>query len=223
MTRRLSPIIFAGCVGWRVVAADAEPPEFRITVLVANRAGIPADTIAKMQSEAGWVLSKAGVPTEWVDCPSSTESAEAKSPCAGQLGGTRFLVRLTHDHIPHHGSASDMALGFSHVTSDGGTYATLLMDLIEELADHQELVSRGQILGHAVAHEIGHLIMGLNSHSSHGLMRSGWKAKELHDMAERHLLFSKQEGERMRIRIRSTDELETCAYGPPALSVASPR
>ena len=104
-----------------------------------------------------------------------------------------------------------------------GTYATVLMDLIEELAGHQELVSRGQILGHAVAHEIGHLIMGLNSHSSHGLMRSGWKAKELHDMAERHLLFSKQEGERMRIRIRSTDELETCAYGPPALSLASPR
>src|SRR5215467_12695436 len=103
MQRRLSPIIFAGCLGWRVIAADAEPPEFRITVLVANRAGIPATTIAKMQSEAGWVLSNAGISTTWIDCPFSTETTEADSPCGGRLGGTRFLVRLTHDQIAHHG------------------------------------------------------------------------------------------------------------------------
>ena len=114
-------------------------------------------------------------------------------------------MRLTRDHIPHDGSVSDMALGFSRVTSDGGSYAVVLMDLVDELARKQELASRGQILGHAVAHEIGHLVMGLNSHSPRGLMRSGWKANELRDMAERHLLFSKREGERMRTRIAMHD------------------
>src|SRR5712691_7393321 len=127
MPRHLAPIVLACCAGWSVDAADAGR-EFRITVLVANRASVPTATIAKMQSEAGWVLSKAGISTTWIGCPFSTEPAEANSPCAGRLGGTRFLVRLTHDHIPHHGSSgSDMALGFSHVTSDGGTYATVLM------------------------------------------------------------------------------------------------
>jgi hypothetical protein len=158
-----------------------------------------------MQSEASWVLSEAGVSTTWINCPFSKEPAGAKSPCAGRLGGTRFLVRLTRDHIPQHGSVSDLALGFSHVTSEGGSYATVLMDLVEELACQQKLVSTGQMLGHAVAHEIGHLVMGVNSHSTNGLMRAGWKANELRAMAERHLLFSKQEGERMRIRIAMYD------------------
>ncbi len=204
MPRHLAPIVLACCLGWSADAADAGQRGFRITVLVANRASVPAATIAQMQSEAGWVLSKAGISTTWIDCPFSTETAEANSPCAG-LGGTRFLVRLTHDHISRHGSVSNGALGFSHVTYDGGTYATVLMDFVEELACQQELVSRGQILGHAVAHEIGHLVMGLNSHSLHGLMRARWEGTELRDMAAHHLLFSRRESERMRTRIALHD------------------
>jgi hypothetical protein len=201
MPRHLAPIVLACCVCWGVDAADAGQHGFRITVLVANRASVPAATIAKMQSEAGWVLSKAGISTTWIGCPFSTEPAEANSPCVGRLGGTRFLVRLTRDHVTHHGSIWDTTMGFAHITPNGGSYATVLMDPVEELTREQQLVSQAQILGHAVAHEIGHLVMGLNSHSPRGLMRAGWKANDLRDMAERHLLFSKREGERMRIRI----------------------
>ena len=64
------------------------------------------------------------------------------------------------------------------------------MGAVEELARGQQLVSKGQILGHAVAHEIGHLLMGTNSHSSRGLMRGNWNVDELRAMAERQLLFS---------------------------------
>jgi hypothetical protein len=163
-----------------------------------------------MQSEAGWVLSKAGISTTWIGCPFSTEPAEANSPCVGRLGGTRFLVRLTRDHVTHHGSIWDTTMGFAHITPNGGSYATVLMDPVEELTREQQLVSQAQILGHAVAHEIGHLVMGLNSHSPRGLMRAGWKANDLRDMAERHLLFSKREGERMRVRIAMYDDAVSC-------------
>jgi hypothetical protein len=101
----------------------------------------------------------------------------------------------------------------AHITPEGGTYAILLMDLIETLAREQQIVSKGQILGHAAAHEIGHLLMGSNSHSPHGLMRAGWGTKELQDMAERRLLFSNSEGNRMRVRIaaRLQGSPVTCA------------
>ena len=202
MLQYLSQIILVliCCTVGTMAGADNEQPGFGITVLVANRSGVSALAIAKMQSEAGWVLGKAGISTTWIDCPFSTEPAEANSPCAGPLGQTRFLVRLTRDPAAQHVTSWDM-LGFSHVTPDGGSYATMLMNLVEKLAGHQQLVSTGQILGHAAAHEIGHLLMGSNSHSPHGLMSARWKANELRDMAARHLLFSKQEGQRMRIRI----------------------
>jgi hypothetical protein len=183
---------------------EAERTTSSITVLVANRADVPAATLAEMQSEAGYVLGNAGISTTWVDCPFSTAPAEASSACGGPLGGMRFLVRLTRGQIAHHNSILDATLGYARVTPNGGGYATVLMDLVEELAREQQLVSKGQILGHAVAHELGHLLMGTNSHSPHGLMREGWKVNELREMAERRLLFSKEEVERMRARIAAT-------------------
>jgi hypothetical protein len=202
MLRHLGQMVLCSSLAWSACAAEPEPPRLAITVLVANRASVPSATIAKMQSEAGWVLSKAGISITWVDCPFSTEPAEANSPCAGRLGGTRFLVRLTRDHVTYHGSCvSDMALGFSRVTPDGGSYANVQVDLVEEVAWQRQRVSTGQVLGHAVAHEIGHMLMGSNSHSPRGLMRAAWKDNELRDMAARHLLFSRQEVERMRDRV----------------------
>src|SRR5215831_8669297 len=133
MLRHLAPMVLACSVCLSVDAADVEQHGFRITVLVANRASVQAATIAEMQSEAGLVLSKAGISTTWIDCPFSIESDEANSPCAGRLGGTRFLVRLTRDHVAHHGSIWNGTLGFAHITPDGGGYATVLMDPVEEL------------------------------------------------------------------------------------------
>ena len=80
------------------------------------------------------------------------------------------------------------------------SYATVLIDRVEELAE-QQVVSKGQILGYAVAHELGHILMCSSSHPPRGLMRAGWKANELRDMAQRRLLFSAEEAERMRGRI----------------------
>ena len=39
--------------------------------------------------------------------------------------------------------------------------------------------SRGVILGYALAHEVGHLLLGVNSHSPTGIMRVNWAEKEL--------------------------------------------
>src|SRR5258706_36926 len=35
-------------------------------------------------------------------------------------------------------------------------------------------VSKAQILGHAIAHEVGHLLLNQQVHSEHGIMRGDW-------------------------------------------------
>jgi hypothetical protein len=60
----------------------------------------------------------------------------------------------------------------------GGTLATVFTDRIAWLA----ALSRAKytdLLGRAVAHEIGHLLIGTNEHSASGLMRAIWTAAEL--------------------------------------------
>ena len=55
-----------------------------------------------------------------------------------------------------------------------------------------------QILGHAVAHEIGHLFLNLKSHSATAIMRGDWDLKDLQDASNGYLLFTPQQAEVIR-------------------------
>jgi hypothetical protein len=43
------------------------------------------------------------------------------------------------------------------------------------LSQHTPIVSG---LGHIIAHEVGHLLIGANSHADEGLMRPNWNPRE---------------------------------------------
>ena len=72
--------------------------------------------------------------------------------------------------------------------------AVIFYDRVEELAN-AKVAGAGQILGHAVAHEIGHLLLGTIIHSSTGLMSSPWSRE---DLKFARLLFTHQEAKKMR-------------------------
>jgi hypothetical protein len=42
--------------------------------------------------------------------------------------------------------------------------------------------SAAQILGHTMAHEIGHLLLNLETHSDSGIMRANWDMRALQDV-----------------------------------------
>ena len=56
---------------------------------------------------------------------------------------------------------------------DTACLATVSYPQVEEFARHAQ-ASFPLILATAFAHEIGHLLLGANSHSSHGVMRGDW-------------------------------------------------
>ncbi len=49
-----------------------------------------------------------------------------------------------------------------------------------------------------MAHELGHLLLGVNSHAPTGLMHVPWYKKELDSIAQGSLLFTSWNGDRMR-------------------------
>jgi hypothetical protein len=71
------------------------------------------------------------------------------------------------------------------------------------------------ILGHAMAHELGHLLLGMNSHSRDGLMRAQWNRGDLAEAVRGNLLFSAQESTRMRSRFTQTIREEDNSNGRP--------
>jgi hypothetical protein len=62
-------------------------------------------------------------------------------------------------------------------------------------------VSLASILGHGVAHEIGHLLLGTNSHAETGIMRARWQSEELASVSKGALFFSSNQSQEMRNKL----------------------
>jgi len=89
-------------------------------------------------------------------------------------------------------------MGISYLSPDGtGCYADLFYDRALSLHETTQL-SVAAILGHGIAHEIGHLLLGTNSHASAGLMSARWQPAELASASQGRLLFSPLESQKMQ-------------------------
>ena len=49
-----------------------------------------------------------------------------------------------------------------------------------------------------MAHELGHLLLGSNAHSSTGIMRAHWQGEELHRLSRGSLEFTSEQADHMR-------------------------
>jgi hypothetical protein len=104
-------------------------------------------------------------------------------------------------------ASSQICLGLS-VGPGGnkrGDMAYVFYYRVEELARGRSL-SAADSLGHAMAHEIGHLLLGTNSHSPTGLMRARWDRSDLLRAATGWLIFTDDESERLRAEVRSRQQ-----------------
>jgi hypothetical protein len=136
-----------------------------VVVRVYDMHGVAPETVATARAAAERILKAADVTVRWAECP-----------CGRPAGPVELMVRLA-DATPQSEPAS---LGFSYVDTDRklGTLATVFPDRVHTLAAAAR-VDEGELLGRAMAHEIGHLIIGTRDHASAGLMRGRWTSIEL--------------------------------------------
>lgn len=63
-----------------------------------------------------------------------------------------------------------------------------------------------RILGYAIAHEIGHILLNLESHSDTGIMRAAWDLRQLQDACYGYLVFTPPQVEAIRLEIGRRSE-----------------
>jgi len=131
-------------------------------------------------SGAAKILNTAGIDTEWVHCSSYRAGEPGSGPPRCTLPYARNEVTLRMIGRPVQGPADVILLGDSMLDQSvrSGTLATIYLDPVERLA-RAARVTTGTVLARAIAHELGHLLMGTNTHSARGLMRPVWTAEEL--------------------------------------------
>jgi hypothetical protein len=167
-----------------------------VVVRLYDTAGVPADTLTAARTTAVQILKNANIDVRWAECP-----------CAKPVGPVELMVRLsasTKDSEPS-------SLGFSYVDvqARAGTLATVFTDRVHALAEAAR-ADEGELMGRAMAHEVGHLLLGTHDHARTGLMRGRWTSIELAKNQAFDWRFTVDDGASIRhalnLRIRSARE-----------------
>jgi hypothetical protein len=77
---------------------------------------------------------------------------------------------------------------------------------VEDAAE-SELASASQILAYAMAHEIGHLLLGPDHHSREGIMCARWNQESLEEVSQGQMLFSRDQAQLIRNQVKTRTEM----------------
>ncbi len=176
----------------------AEPLGF--TIRVYDYAGASADTLRRAKTAAASVFQYIEIETVWVDCKLPGVAGLADAACTEYQGPTDLVLRLVPHSMAKRYGLRPRVLGVAlhGGKAEFGYVAGIFFDRIQGLPGWRSADERPVILGHLIAHEIGHLLLGSGKHSLAGLMRPGWDRKQLKEAVSGTLHFSPWQAKRIR-------------------------
>jgi hypothetical protein len=179
-------------------------PDFTVTVRVYDYARIGRETLAKGEIETTEILRRAGIELAWIDCTLAASGGKLQPVCQEDLGPTDISLRILPRSMSVHSPFRDNTLGFAGLSGEGeqGTMASIFYFGVQDLARMGD-VPEHKILGHAIAHEIGHLLLRTIGHTSSGIMRVTWGRKDLKRLNMEGLFFTEVQAEVMRVEVRA--------------------
>lgn len=204
MSKLIVTAILVSMAG-RVAAQEAFSSEITVRTY---RLSISDDEFRAVRVRAGEILGQAGIGVSWRRCWSDDPSVHPALECVQPLLPNELVLRVAaaprlNMRISAAAAAAPIergiSLGFSYVdlAAGAGSLATVYPDRVRDLCRCTE--SEGaRLLGQAVAHEIGHLLLGTSRHAASGLMRSAWSRGELRRKVESDWRFLEAEGLAMR-------------------------
>jgi hypothetical protein len=170
-----------------------------MTIHVYDYAGIDPGELDKAEAFAARILHEAGLRTQWSNCRFSP-AATALRTCASTTGGATHLhIRLLPEAMAGKLAAPTRMLGISVPTSRG-TFpadAYVFTGRVVVFAE-QDRSAVPPLLGAAITHEAGHLLLAGNAHTVTGIMSARWGPKEKKDALMGVLTFSRRQSEQIR-------------------------
>jgi hypothetical protein len=168
-----------------------------IAIRVYNRDRVKGDTLRASEEMAQRILRAAGIGSAWLDC--LTQQGESSHSCDAAPGPLTFNITL----VKHWdgGDGEENKLGLAVQNPPGlGTYCYVFTQRLSELVSDTH-VHPARLLGTAMAHEVGHLLKGSNSHSPSGIMAAQWHGDEIQAVRMGTLAFTAQDEAAMRARL----------------------
>ena len=171
----------------------------KVRVSVFNDAQISKGKVAAAEKVAAGLFAHAGIRIDWLNCGLAAETSDETGSCNEVGFPTHLHVRLRQKSL----NLSESTLGLSYLGQDGiGCHADVFYAGVEPIQRETGLSSEA-ILGFVIAHELGHLLLGTNSHANAGIMRANWRKPEISAAGKGLLGFSETQAETMRTRLEN--------------------
>jgi hypothetical protein len=178
-------------------SASPSEPALPLTLRVYDSAGVPGKSLGEAKIQVRRIFTKAGVVPLWLDCA----VAEPPDPmCVQKLQPAELAVRIVPGTS---GSGAGHPLGAAFVTPEGFShYATIFYGEVR-LRGKREKDFEGRMLGYAIAHEAGHLLLGLRLHAPAGIMTSDLAAHKRRSRPKQYFLFTASEAGQIRTNLKA--------------------
>jgi hypothetical protein len=201
-------VMVAGLTGLARPAAAAPAPTLKIVLDVRDHARIPTHIVTRAKAEMTRIYRDACVNIIWSDPAPGTEQLHPlPSPEATDPGFA--LVLLPREMTDQLVVATEALGGAAGTREQRGRMAYVFYDRVERIARTHLHTQRRTgtsdfdniiVLAHAMAHEIGHLLLPYG-HSATGLMRANWHEADLRRAVRRRLNFTGDQAESIRARL----------------------
>jgi hypothetical protein len=211
-------------------AAASSETSPAITIHIHNYARVAPKTLAEAGKVVTGIFREAGLETRWAETVPALENDQENSEGHPTYGLADIQLSILPPEMSDRLGLPTNVMG--EVPGTDAQIAYVFEGKVETLF-HKMLsayitgrvdrrASESQILGIAIAHELGHLLLNLRGHSARGIMRGEWGLADLRNAADRILLFTPLQAEVLRadVRRRNThrETINVAALESPALA-----
>jgi len=168
------------------VAAVAQ---VEVRVHLYNSANLSQYVLTQATQVANRAFAVAGISVQWHVCEPS---------CDENSGPPRYIVGIAGPNVQPRSSG---ALGFAMLEAGDGDRAVVSLPRLELFANSTGL-ALPVAMGHAIAHELGHLITRSARHS-YGIMSARWDLAGVARMQQDSLRFAAEDVEKMQKNLKA--------------------
>ena len=192
-------IVTFGLAGFGRTAFAGQGEPSTIILHVHNYAQVPSAVLARAEGEATRIYRALGVGLVWIDL-----TAPSAYPPPETLSRLHLTISIMSGvMVERKGAAGDVMGAAPGTLEQRGRLAYVFYTRVALLAQGAPNDAESKILGHVLAHEMGHLLLPANSHSQSGVMRADWDSQQLRRMVNGVLQFTPEQGELIRSHVSS--------------------
>jgi hypothetical protein len=162
---------------------------------VCDQVGLNSKILTLARQQTVMIFRSAEVDVTWIDLDRGSQCAIAPSKL------DRFVVVIL-PQAPDNAATPD-AMGFAPSRAGAFPRAYVFYNwvrtMVAILEQHNAATfGQGIVLAHAIAHELGHLLLPERTHALTGIMSTAWDRRQWEDAGAGRLLFHKAEAKAMR-------------------------